>query len=40
MTPQQVLKNRFISERIYKVKPSGIRRFFGIAAKMPEVISL
>lgn len=40
MTPQQVLKNKFISERIYKVKPSGIRRFFGIAAKMPEVISL
>jgi aminotransferase len=40
MTPQKSLKNRFISERIYKVKPSGIRRFFGIAASMPEVISL
>lgn len=40
MTPQQALKNKFISERIYKVKPSGIRRFFGIAASMPEVISL
>ena len=40
MTPQKSLKNRFVSERIYKVKPSGIRRFFGIAASMPEVISL
>lgn len=40
MTPQQALKNKFIAERIYRVKPSGIRRFFGIAAKMPEVISL
>lgn len=40
MTPKQSLKNKFIAERIYKVKPSGIRRFFGIAAKMPEVISL
>lgn len=40
MTPQLSLKNKFISERIYKVKPSGIRRFFGIAASMPEVISL
>jgi aminotransferase len=40
MTAQQSLKNKFISDRIYKVKPSGIRRFFGIAASMPEVISL
>lgn len=40
MTPQHSLKNKFIAERIYKVKPSGIRRFFGIAAKMPDVISL
>ena len=40
MTPSLSLKNKFISERIYKVKPSGIRRFFGIAAKMPDVISL
>lgn len=40
MTPQQSLKNKFIAERIYKIKPSGIRRFFGISAKMPEVISL
>lgn len=40
MTVRQALNNRFISERIYKVKPSGIRRFFGIAASMPEVISL
>ena len=40
MTPRPSLKNKFIAERIYKVKPSGIRRFFGIAAKMPDVISL
>lgn len=41
MTPQlSTQKNRFIADRIYKVKPSGIRRFFGIAAKMPDVISL
>lgn len=40
MTATQSLKNKFIADRIYKVKPSGIRRFFGIAAKMPDVISL
>lgn len=40
MTPQLTAKNKFIAERIHKVKPSGIRRFFGIAAKMPDVISL
>ena len=40
MRPQLSLKNKFIAERIHKVKPSGIRRFFGIAAKMPDVISL
>ena len=40
MTPSLVLRNKYIAERIYKVKPSGIRRFFGIAAKMPDVISL
>jgi len=41
MTPElSTQKNRFIADRIYKVKPSGIRRFFGIAEKMPDVISL
>lgn len=40
MTPSPKFRNKFIAERIYKVKPSGIRRFFGIAAKMPDVISL
>jgi aminotransferase len=40
MTPVLSARNRFIADRIYKVKPSGIRRFFGIAAKMPDVISL
>src|SRR5215216_6575032 len=29
-----------IAERVAKVPPSGIRRFFDIAAQMPEVISL
>ena len=40
MTPTLAARNRFIADRIYKVKPSGIRRFFGIASKMPDVISL
>ncbi len=40
MTPQLSGRRRFIADRIHKVKPSGIRRFFGIAAKMPDVISL
>lgn len=40
MKPEPAIKNKFIADRIYKVKPSGIRRFFGIAAKMPDVISL
>ena len=30
----------FIAGRIHKVPVSGIRKFFGIAAKMPDVISL
>ena len=40
MTPKLSLKNKFISERIHKVPPSGLHRFFGIAASMPDVISL
>jgi len=40
MTPQLTLKNKFIAERIDKVPVSGLHRFFGIAASMPEVISL
>lgn len=32
--------SRFIAERVTKVPPSGIRKFFGIAEKMPDVISL
>jgi aminotransferase len=40
MTTKQSLKKKFIAERIERVKPSGIRRFFGIAASMPDVISL
>ncbi len=30
----------FVSERVHRVPPSGIRKFFDIAATMPEVISL
>ena len=40
MKPSLSQKSGFISKRINQVKPSGIRRFFGIAASMPEVISL
>lgn len=41
INPQLTLDNQhFIAERINKVPFSGIRRFFGIAAKMPNVISL
>ena len=40
MNPQLSLKNKFIAERIDKVPVSGLHRFFGIAASMPEVISL
>ncbi|MEZ5347215.1 MAG: aminotransferase class I/II-fold pyridoxal phosphate-dependent enzyme [Pyrinomonadaceae bacterium] len=31
---------RFIAERIGRIPPSGIRKFFGFAEKMPGVISL
>lgn len=31
---------RFIAERIHRIPESGIRKFFGIAAKMPNAISL
>lgn len=40
MTPKLSSKNKFISERIHKVPVSGLHRFFGIAASMPDVISL
>ncbi len=40
MTPKLSAPNKFIADRIHKIAPSGIRRFFGIAAKMPDVISL
>lgn len=40
MTPKVEAPNKFIADRIHKVKPSGIRKFFGIAEKMPDVISL
>lgn len=34
------LKREVLSERVRKVKPSGIRKFFDIINTMPEVISL
>jgi len=34
------MTRNFISERVQSVPPSGIRRFFDIAATMPDVISL
>lgn len=40
MTPFLQKKNKFIAERIDKVPVSGLHRFFGIAASMPDVISL
>lgn len=36
----QLSINRFISGRIHQVPVSGLHRFFGIAAAMPDVISL
>ena len=40
MTPKLSIKNKFTAERLEKVPVSGLHRFFGIAASMPEVISL
>src|SRR5437764_9170127 len=34
------LKRQVLSERVRKVKPSGIRKFFDIINTMPDVISL
>lgn len=34
------MSRRFIADRVNRVPPSGIRRFFDIAATMPDVISL
>jgi aminotransferase len=35
-----VIKRELLAERVRKVKPSGIRKFFDIVAGMPDVISL
>lgn len=35
-----LVRREMLSERVRAIKPSGIRRFFDIAAAMPEVISL
>jgi aminotransferase len=36
----QVTKRELLAERVRRVRPSGIRKFFDIAASMPDVISL
>ncbi|MBA3822855.1 MAG: aminotransferase class I/II-fold pyridoxal phosphate-dependent enzyme [Ktedonobacterales bacterium] len=38
--PARATHREFLAERVRRVKPSGIRRFFDIAAAMPDVISL
>ena len=37
---QEISDRRFLSDRVANLKPSGIRKFFDIAATMQEVISL
>src|SRR5688500_13133073 len=32
--------SHYLSQRVQKIPPSGIRKFFDIAATMPDVISL
>ena len=39
-SPRNPLSERALSERVRSVPPSGIRRFFDIAATMDDVISL
>ncbi len=34
------VRRDYLAERVRKVKPSGIRRFFDIAASIPDMISL
>ena len=40
MTPQLSIKKRFLSTRLDQVPASGLHKFFGIAAALPDVISL
>jgi len=40
ITPRVPLSERALAQRVLAVPPSGIRRFFDIAATMPNVISL
>jgi len=37
---QEIARKQYLSERVAGLKPSGIRRFFDIAATMKDVISL
>jgi len=37
---QEISEKRFLSQRVADLKPSGIRKFFDIAATMKDVISL
>src|SRR4029079_11418318 len=40
LDPRAPLSDRVLAERVRMVPPSGIRRFFDIAATMDDVISL
>ena len=37
---QEISDKRYLSKRVANLKPSGIRKFFDIAATMKDVISL
>ncbi|MET3506967.1 aminotransferase [Halalkalibacter oceani] len=40
MTPSQTKVNSRLSKRVQSIQPSGIRRFFDLASKMENIISL
>ncbi|WP_285874625.1 aminotransferase [Halalkalibacter oceani] len=40
MTPSQTKVNSRLSKRVQSIQPSGIRRFFDLASKMDNIISL
>ena len=40
VAPAATTHREFLAQRVQRVKPSGIRRFFDIAATMHDVISM
>ncbi|NEU30048.1 aminotransferase [bacterium LRH843] len=40
MKTEQVKTTRFLSEKVKEIKPSGIRKFFDLASKMDNIVSL